>query len=688
VHGQRSAPSGSFKAISAGGSDTCGIRTDDTISCWGGKLYGQLVAPSGAFKAISAGNGYACAIRTDDAVACWGNDYYRQAQPPSGHFKAISAGSYHACAIRTDDAVACWGYRSGTGEPNAPPSGTFKAIGAGGSLGASHTCAIRTDDTLDCWGYNNVGQLSKPSGTFKALTAGSFHTCAIRTDDTVGCWGDNSDGQSTPPSTQPPRWLLQTVDCWGKVSCGSEPPPGGKAFLRKVEEMVAIAKKSVDIADLIHFEPGVFGVPDYPDGPYLDAIVDGLKRGHREHPNEIPLVRLLVGVYPISPSNPSGFMRELVGRVGDWVKVQSGVMRTTLTSFNHAKVLDVDGREAIVGGMNYWASDYLNTAAPTNDVSMSVKGPAAADVSRYMDVLWGFTCDNRFIPFNGVDVAFHPGGVFADCVKNIPTEPARPDPNGRTIMVVGKLGHGIAVPGEPYGKESAPIDRPALSGNTCNATQEREDNKDVNNKRDYEYRNPGETALRALIESARSSIFISQQDLLSCIPKPAIATEAKFNERLFAALAQKITAGIPIKIVLSSYGTKPGGYSNGYHVADVADMFTQMLEKNQHLSAADARQMLCNDVGLAEIRNDPNALTWQNGTSFYNHAKLVAVDDQAFYIGSDNLYPSALQELGLIVDDRPAAAQLKQAYLDPLWNNSRKGALIDPQANRCSMVIR
>jgi phosphatidylserine/phosphatidylglycerophosphate/cardiolipin synthase-like enzyme len=222
-----------------------------------------------------------------------------------------------------------------------------------------------------------------------------------------------------------------------------------------------------------------------------------------------------------------------------------------------------------------------------------------------------------------------------------------------------------------------------VSGNTCNATQAREDNKDVNNKRDYEYRNPGETALRTLIESARSSIFISQQDLLSCIPRPAIATEAKFNERVFAALAQRVTAGIQIKIVLSSYGTVAGGYSTGYHLTDVAQVFMEMLEKNQHLSKAAARQKLCDHVGLATIRNDANAVTWEDGNSFYNHAKLVAVDDRAFYIGSDNLYPSGLQELGLIVDDFPAAAHLKHAYLDPLWNNSRTDALIDPERNIC-----
>jgi phosphatidylserine/phosphatidylglycerophosphate/cardiolipin synthase-like enzyme len=483
------------------------------------------------------------------------------------------------------------------------------------------------------------------------------------------------------PSATSPGWLLQSVDCWGKPSCGSEPPPGGKSFLQKTEEMIAVARKSVDIAHLIQFK---FGNAGYPDGAFLTAIVDGLKRGHREHPHDIPVVRLLVGVHPPAFANEGAFVDQLTKHVGSWVKVQSGGMKTTALSWNHGKVVDVDGREAIVGGENYWASDYLHTNHPTNDISMWVKGPAAADVSRYMDVLWKWTCEHRFIPLNGVAVRFHniPGFPTADCVKDIAIDPAPPDPHGVWVMTVGKLGHGIDVPGEA-GKQSAPIHRPKLSGNTCNKDQASNDNKDVNNKRDYEYRNPGETALRTLIASAHQSIFISQQDLLSCLPKPFAATEAKFDERVFAALAQKVVSRVPIKIVLSNYSTETGGYSNGWHLADVAHVFMQMLQKNDGLSEAAAREKLCKDVGLTTIRNDADVAKWKDGTPFYNHAKLLAVDDEAFYIGSGNLYPSGLQELGFIVEDHTAGAQLKKAYLDPIWKNSSPAALIDPGRGRC-----
>ena len=94
--------------------------------------------------------------------------------------------------------------------------------------------------------------------------------------------------------------------------------------------------------------------------------------------------------------------------------------------------------------------------------------------------------------------------------------------------------------------------------------------------------------------------------------------------------------------------------------------------------------MVCQDVGLAALRNGPGA-TWANGQPFSNHAKLVAVDDEAFYIGSQNLYPGRLQELGVIVENRDAANELNFAYLRPMWDWSKVDVLIDPATNKCGI---
>jgi phosphatidylserine/phosphatidylglycerophosphate/cardiolipin synthase-like enzyme len=385
---------------------------------------------------------------------------------------------------------------------------------------------------------------------------------------------------------------------------------------------------------------------------------------------------VLIGKFPAGFYSADAFARTLERNVGPWLKVQSASMRTGLTSWNHAKVLDVDGRAAIVGGMNYWNDNYLQSANPVNDLSIEVEGQAATDVSRYDDVLWTWTCDHRH--------GFHTDVTLLnvrDCVKIAKTQ--SPLPKGTVpMMVLGHLGNGISVPGEPYGRESAPFARPPLHGNECAVFQR--DASETNDSRAYEYRNPGEAAVRALIRRAQRSIFISQQDLLSCLPKPLVATEAKFDERLFAILASKVVAGVPITIVLSAGGGGAAGYSNGWTLKDLAKILQQALEVDSHVPAAQARVKLCQDVGLAALRNGPRA-TWANGKPFSNHAKLVAVDDEAFYIGSQNLYPGRLQELGVIVEGRAASRELDTAYLHPMWDWSKRDALINPATKKCDV---
>lgn len=465
----------------------------------------------------------------------------------------------------------------------------------------------------------------------------------------------------------PRGWLLQTPDCWGQLNC-ARPPRGGADFLRRMTQMIGGAQRSVDIAELYQA----------PDGRFLDAIVSGLRIARQA--GREPVVRILIGVYPPRFFAPGTYAKELRAAAGSSLRVQVGYMRSAVTAWNHEKALVVDGRESIIGGMNYWTGDYLTSGYPINDVSMELSGRAADGIGEFNDLMWRYTCASR----EEIAVAVATAG-FDGCLTRLPTLPPVSDPRGVPMMVVGRLGNGINVPGEA-GRQAPPIAAPPVSGNKCAFFQR--DYSDTNNSRPYEYRNPGEGALRTLIASAKESIFLSQQDLLSCLPKPAIATEAKFDDRLFAVLAAKVAQKVPIKIVLSAGDGKgtgadgSGTYRNGWSLADVADALAGVVQKQQRVSASQARALVCAGVGLTFIHNGPGR-AWSSGNRFGNHAKLVAVDDRAFYIGSQNLYPSRLQELGVIVEDGAASAQLKSEYLSPMWRWSSPYALIDPATRRC-----
>jgi phosphatidylserine/phosphatidylglycerophosphate/cardiolipin synthase-like enzyme len=65
------------------------------------------------------------------------------------------------------------------------------------------------------------------------------------------------------------------------------------------------------------------------------------------------------------------------------------------------------------------------------------------------------------------------------------------------------------------------------------------------------------------------------------------------------------------------------------------------------------------------------------------HAKFWMVDERAFYIGSENLYPAELQEFGYIVEDRSAAAQVRRDYWDQAWKWSQAAAISGDGAPSC-----
>src|SRR5262245_46374149 len=135
----------SFRQVSAGGSHTCGVTSDDRAYCWGYNNYGQLgvgtdtgqelclslgcstrpVAVLGGlrFRQVSAGEDYTCGITTDYRAYCWGLNYggalgdgttfFRTTPVPvAGHlsFRQVSAGAVHTCAVTTDNRAYCWGY--------------------------------------------------------------------------------------------------------------------------------------------------------------------------------------------------------------------------------------------------------------------------------------------------------------------------------------------------------------------------------------------------------------------------------------------------------------------------------------------------------------------------------------------------------------------------------------------------
>ena len=187
-----------FTQVSSGGFHTCGVKSDDTLACWGQNNYGQATPPVGSFTQVSAGDWHTCGVKINGTLACWGHNVYGQATPPAGEFTQVGTGAYYSCGIKSDGTVACWG-NNDYGQAT-PPTGTFTQVSAGGY----HACGIKSDGAIVCWGNNDSGQIMPPAGTFTQISNGGAHTCGITSDGGLTCWGYNDYGQSPRISISPP----------------------------------------------------------------------------------------------------------------------------------------------------------------------------------------------------------------------------------------------------------------------------------------------------------------------------------------------------------------------------------------------------------------------------------------------------------------------------------------------------
>jgi len=128
---------------------------------------------------------------------------------------------------------------------------------------------------------------------------------------------------------------------------------------------------------------------------------------------------------------------------------------------------------------------------------------------------------------------------------------------------------------------------------------------------------------------------------------------------------------VDVQVVLSEPGAKTaagGPYSFGTTLADiVAEMRRGIGDRS-----------LSGRMRLAPLRVSPNGDRWvhdDGGLKFINHAKFWIVDERAFHVGSDNLYPHNLQEFSYVVESAPLAREALAVYWGPLWTFSSRVAI-------------
>lgn len=448
------------------------------------------------------------------------------------------------------------------------------------------------------------------------------------------------------------NWLAQTPNVWGK-SAGSVSVNAGAFILDDIADLISSAESFVDITTLVQF----------PDGEFMTtiqkALVDLMNSGAEV------TVRILAGWYPAAGQitgalNQTEYLKALIepltGLTGN-VQIYCGAQRTDATTWNHSKIIAVDGKKAIVGGENLWTDNYLGPE-PVHDLNVMVEGDTVFYLHQFVDVIWKEVCGYTSASWQA---KLWTGGtsIYDGCLATSLTEV--PGSDG----TIGILGAG------------------------------RFGGSDITN-------NPADLAMYTCMTNAQETIYLSQQDII----QKHGPVKVYWNEGM-EALANALVRGVKVYIVISnddakaSSGTSEiskvnmptpdmeellGSDGTPYSVATLkstADAIKSFVEDVPGApTGAALDKLLCENLNLASLRFGPSD-EWPNGFEFANHAKFMMVDESIFSVSSMNFYPADLIEYGMFFSDPDMIQNIKENYWDQLWKYSSRTAISGEAATSC-----
>lgn len=149
-----------FREVAAAGDQTCAIRSNGSVQCWGNlAAAGWRNPPAESFVSIDADTWSICGIAANGGLYCWGTQVLRL---PGGSFTAVDVGVYDSCALEPSGAARCFSAAGGNqyGASSNVPNAHFLDVAAG----YHHACGVTDDHRLTCWGRNRWGEGTSPDG--------------------------------------------------------------------------------------------------------------------------------------------------------------------------------------------------------------------------------------------------------------------------------------------------------------------------------------------------------------------------------------------------------------------------------------------------------------------------------------------------------------------------------------------
>ena len=259
-----------WKQLSAGGTYSLGIDSNDEAWGWGSNTYGQLGTGDGSlseipkavdtsdsrpekWKQLSASsddvfnmNAHSLGIDSVGRAWAWGKNDVGQCGTAGSSFNSptavdtdagrpqtymhVSAGSQHSLGISDDGSAWAWGFNDngqlGDGtttqktvptavDANAGKPQTWKLISAGGSHSLGISADSENDGSAWAWGFNDNGQLGDGTTTQKTVpTAVDANAGKPQTWKLISAGGSHSLGISADSENDGSAWA------WGQNALG------------------------------------------------------------------------------------------------------------------------------------------------------------------------------------------------------------------------------------------------------------------------------------------------------------------------------------------------------------------------------------------------------------------------------------------------------------------------------------
>jgi len=294
---------------------------------------------------------------------------------------------------------------------------------------------------------------------------------------------------------------------------------------------------------------------------------------------------------------------------------------TSGVSWNHSKIIAVDGNVLHTGGHNLYDAHYLRKN-PIHDLSVEFDGRVAHDGHRFANDQWLYIEVNQRT-------------CFGYCIDKMPDWWIMPF---KTRVTVSEFPVGVASVYPPKYRKGA-MHRvfpgrnvrwaPVISiGRYGKITP-------------FGLR-PSDEAILAMLGSAQKSIRLSLQDFGPvCIPGTKVALPGcVWPKRYLSVIGRMIwEKDVAVDLVLSNPWSVPGGlklteamYGNGWTCVDVAaEVIKTIREMHPSVSSSALREKLVNNLRVCSIRGKRGQF-WEDGMTVGLHTKHVIVDDICCYM--------------------------------------------------------